>query len=275
MHMGSAEPPLPPGWERDVTAEGQVYYLNHNDQTTHWDRPLPPPALAATNAAPTPSAYGLDAETLCRKIEHKEADLQLMRTIEGVTPAQLAGVERDLRQLRATLTAKWGGPPEEGVPPRALETSVPAHFTADRLRSKIERTRSTINFLCADGQPTTQLEAEMRQIQSRLAEIEAGSLAAIGAAGAGAGEPEPDPDAEETVECPACYDDRPASEMFDWGCPQHHRLCLGRPADAECCVLRLVSASLASGAPCNPQSSSTDVILCVVTCGLADSTRPR
>ena len=33
--------PLPNGWEekRDATS-GQVYYVNHNDQTTSWTRPV-------------------------------------------------------------------------------------------------------------------------------------------------------------------------------------------------------------------------------------------
>ena len=33
-------PPLPPGWEEKVDpSSGKTYYVNHNDQTTHWDRP--------------------------------------------------------------------------------------------------------------------------------------------------------------------------------------------------------------------------------------------
>ncbi|CAN0139370.1 unnamed protein product, partial [Ectocarpus sp. 4 AP-2014] len=39
----SAEPPLPPGWEERMSAEGTVFYMNHNDKTTHWTRPDPPP----------------------------------------------------------------------------------------------------------------------------------------------------------------------------------------------------------------------------------------
>ncbi|CAN0503947.1 unnamed protein product, partial [Ectocarpus sp. 12 AP-2014] len=39
----SAEPPLPPGWEERMSAEGKVFYMNHNDKTTHWTRPDPPP----------------------------------------------------------------------------------------------------------------------------------------------------------------------------------------------------------------------------------------
>ncbi|CAM9496462.1 unnamed protein product, partial [Ectocarpus sp. 8 AP-2014] len=39
----SAEPPLPPGWEERMSAEGKVFYMNHNDKSTHWTRPDPPP----------------------------------------------------------------------------------------------------------------------------------------------------------------------------------------------------------------------------------------
>eukprot|EP00903_Cladosiphon_okamuranus_P005757 g5709.t2 len=39
----SEEPPLPPGWEERMSAEGKVFYINHNDRTTHWTRPDPPP----------------------------------------------------------------------------------------------------------------------------------------------------------------------------------------------------------------------------------------
>ena len=30
---------LPPGWQAAYTAEGQMYYVDHNTQTTHWTLP--------------------------------------------------------------------------------------------------------------------------------------------------------------------------------------------------------------------------------------------
>ncbi|CAN0295051.1 unnamed protein product, partial [Ectocarpus sp. 12 AP-2014] len=30
------------GWEERMSAEGKVFYMNHNDKTTHWTRPDPP-----------------------------------------------------------------------------------------------------------------------------------------------------------------------------------------------------------------------------------------
>jgi hypothetical protein len=37
----AAPPPqvLPPGWQVAYTAEGQMYYVDHNTQTTHWQLP--------------------------------------------------------------------------------------------------------------------------------------------------------------------------------------------------------------------------------------------
>jgi len=31
--------PLPPGWEKSVTPQGQVYFLNHNNKSTQWEDP--------------------------------------------------------------------------------------------------------------------------------------------------------------------------------------------------------------------------------------------
>ncbi len=31
--------PLPAGWERAQTANGEVYFINHNSKTTCWEDP--------------------------------------------------------------------------------------------------------------------------------------------------------------------------------------------------------------------------------------------
>jgi hypothetical protein len=40
---------LPAGWEKKITPDGQIYYVDHNTQSTHWD----PPAAAAAPAQPS------------------------------------------------------------------------------------------------------------------------------------------------------------------------------------------------------------------------------
>lgn len=32
--------PLPPNWEMEVTDDGYRYYVDHNNQRTHWIHPL-------------------------------------------------------------------------------------------------------------------------------------------------------------------------------------------------------------------------------------------
>eukprot|EP00802_Teleaulax_amphioxeia_P021079 Tamp_21405.p1 GENE.Tamp_21405~~Tamp_21405.p1 ORF type:complete len:370 (+),score=47.84 Tamp_21405:35-1111(+) len=45
-------PPLPEGWEERVHTDGRVYYLNHIQKTTQWDRPMPAAPAAAFTADP-------------------------------------------------------------------------------------------------------------------------------------------------------------------------------------------------------------------------------
>lgn len=37
--LGPTLGPLPYGWEQGVTAAGEIYFINHNDQTTSWNDP--------------------------------------------------------------------------------------------------------------------------------------------------------------------------------------------------------------------------------------------
>ena len=42
LFLGNTEDilgPLPPGWEKSVTPQGQVYFLNHNNKSTQWEDP--------------------------------------------------------------------------------------------------------------------------------------------------------------------------------------------------------------------------------------------
>jgi transcriptional coactivator YAP1 len=31
--------PFPPGWEKAQTSNGEIYFIDHNNQTTSWDDP--------------------------------------------------------------------------------------------------------------------------------------------------------------------------------------------------------------------------------------------
>ena len=59
LRGGYESSPLPPGWEERVYSNGRPYYVNHNDKTTQWERPVfrPPPGTHAStwNSNPAPS----------------------------------------------------------------------------------------------------------------------------------------------------------------------------------------------------------------------------
>ncbi|CAN0480594.1 unnamed protein product, partial [Hapterophycus canaliculatus] len=42
------------GWSAAMTTAGEVYYVNHINETTSWERPKPVPATAVP-AAPAPA----------------------------------------------------------------------------------------------------------------------------------------------------------------------------------------------------------------------------
>ena len=35
----TAEPPLPPGWEKRTDGSGRAFYVDHNTKRTSWERP--------------------------------------------------------------------------------------------------------------------------------------------------------------------------------------------------------------------------------------------
>lgn len=49
---------LPPGWERKVDATGRVYYVDHVNRKTQWDRPY----LEVDSIPPSPSPKGGNAD---------------------------------------------------------------------------------------------------------------------------------------------------------------------------------------------------------------------
>ena len=44
---GGGSNPLPPGWEERLHSSGRLYYINHNDRTTQWERPITTPGSFA------------------------------------------------------------------------------------------------------------------------------------------------------------------------------------------------------------------------------------
>lgn len=42
QYAAAPQPQLPPGWQMAYTPEGQVYYVDHNTQTTQWNPPVMP-----------------------------------------------------------------------------------------------------------------------------------------------------------------------------------------------------------------------------------------
>eukprot|EP00667_Euglena_gracilis_P031981 EG_transcript_47629 len=41
---------LPSGWSKRITDDGEIYFVNHIDQTTHWEDPRQPPAKKSKRA---------------------------------------------------------------------------------------------------------------------------------------------------------------------------------------------------------------------------------
>ncbi|XP_034024366.1 transcriptional coactivator YAP1 [Thalassophryne amazonica] len=54
--MNPASGPLPEGWEQAITAEGEVYYINHKNKTTSWLDPRLDPRYALNQQRITQSA---------------------------------------------------------------------------------------------------------------------------------------------------------------------------------------------------------------------------
>jgi hypothetical protein len=237
---------LPPGWERGTTPGGVSFFIDHNTQTTSWQPPelpgySPPAGTSGVTAVGARGALGYSEEVLadlCRRLANKEADLRTIAALDGVGPEQLRPLEAEITSLREAI-GSHGIP--EAIPPtcdalpagdpmggasRAGGGAVAAVVDIDRLKGKIERTRSTLRIFAEMGEPTQSLQVDIDQM---LAQLHA----------AGGAMP------VEMAECSVCMDDCPADTMFDWGCPHHHRLCIAE--DSGQCALGLVTAAIGGG----------------------------
>lgn len=243
---------LPPGWERKLTPEGRPYYVDHNTRTTSWQPPEPPRYTPAHVGAvhgggdqfsmgggfsPRPAVQGggglgYDEEVLRdlqRRLADRQATYRTISTIPGVGHQELVVLQAEIAELQAAVGAQV----PEAVPPEQFgarhQPQAPV-VDVERLKGKIERSRSSLAMLQEMGQPTTALQNDIDQM---IAQLHA----------AGGAMPEP---AVELAECPICMDEAPASSMFNWGCEGQHRLCIAEGTGK--CALEHVKAAIGSGA---------------------------
>lgn len=250
--------------------------MDHNTRTTSWQPPeLPgyspapptPPVGAAQGGgaqfgmgggySPGPprvqgggavagGGLGYDDEVL-RDLQRRLADRQLtyrtISAIPGVGHQELVVLQAEIAELQAAV----GSHVPEAVPPERF--SAP-QVDVERLKGKIERSRSSLAMLQEMGQPTDTLQNDLDQMVAQLH-------------AAGGAMPEPQ---VELVECPICMDEAPASTMFNWGCEGQHRLCIAEGTGK--CALEHVKAAIETGAvPACP--------LCVMENPEGDATMER
>lgn len=243
---------LPPGWERKVTPEGVAYYVDHNTRTTSWHPPelpgyhdAPPVQDGGFSLRPMPVQGGGAVvggglgyhdgalRDLQRRLADRQATYRTMTSL-GIGQGDLAVLQAEIAELQAAVGASSGHIPEH-IPPQRLAAPQQRHAPAEvvdveRLKGKIERSRSSMALLQAMGHPTAALQSDIDQM---LAQLHA----------AGGAMPEPQ---AELVECPICMDEAPASTMFNWGCEGQHRLCIAEGTGK--CALEHVKAAIESGA---------------------------
>lgn len=67
--QGGSGIPLPPGWEQRTASGGRVYYVNHIDRTTQWERPTQAPTRPGW--APEAVSHGGSQPTLKPTVSEK------------------------------------------------------------------------------------------------------------------------------------------------------------------------------------------------------------
>ena len=77
------EDQLPQGWEKALSADGYTYYINHNDQTTTYDRPTMPAMPASAQQEASLQTLNAPAEPTA-EIPAVPAPWQELATPEGV-----------------------------------------------------------------------------------------------------------------------------------------------------------------------------------------------
>lgn len=108
---------LPEGWELRTDGRGRNYYVNHNDQTTHWQPPPPPlPAGWEQRTDPRGRVYYVDHNTRVTTWRRPTADTQVVQhrfdtdndethLATAMAAMQARGLQQDTMQRRETLAA--------------------------------------------------------------------------------------------------------------------------------------------------------------------------
>eukprot|EP01135_Chromosphaera_perkinsii_P010281 Nk52_evm23s2085 gene=Nk52_evmTU23s2085 len=111
---------LPPGWERKVTALGQVYYLDHNTRTSTWHDPRQPRVLTSSrDLGPLPTGWEMRQNAQGRNyfVDHNTqttqfADPRLQPPVPAEEDESVPQFQKDLKRklgyIRSLLRAQPG-----------------------------------------------------------------------------------------------------------------------------------------------------------------------
>lgn len=113
----TADVVLPEGWEQRTDGRGRNYFVNHTDQTTHWQPPPPPlPAGWEQRTDPRGRVYFVDHNTRVTTWRRPTADTQEVQhrfdndndqnhLATAMAAMQARGLQQDALQRRETLAA--------------------------------------------------------------------------------------------------------------------------------------------------------------------------
>ncbi len=109
--------PLPPHWEQDVTPDGEIYFINHNTQTTTWYDPRLPtqhqqvPMRVVASASPDCPAVGMtpaqrrQQEARLARLEIERKRMQERRVeLQGMMAARM--LDRQRAQSQESMTVR-------------------------------------------------------------------------------------------------------------------------------------------------------------------------
>ncbi|XP_048258981.1 E3 ubiquitin-protein ligase NEDD4-like isoform X2 [Haliotis rufescens] len=96
--------PLPPGWEERRDPQGRKYYINHNDRTTHWERPSPSSDNGnfSSSSLPTGWAERMDANGRTYYVNHTSRSSQWQRPTNNLTEVS----EQEMNRQRSMEAAQ-------------------------------------------------------------------------------------------------------------------------------------------------------------------------